>query len=245
MIRLQKYLADAGVASRRASEELITAGRVSVNGKTAQLGMSVEPESDVVLLDEKPVAKKEALYTLVLYKPKGVVSTSEDPQGRNTVQEYVKDIPARLYNVGRLDINTEGLLLMTNDGEIAYRMTHPKYSVEKTYYAICDGKLTASEIASLTNGVQLDDGMTAPARVERVRPTKMGDTTFLITIHEGRNRQIRRMLEAVGHRTLRLKRERFGPIVLGDMKPGETRVLKQAELNSLREALGLEPMPKS
>ena len=245
MIRLQKYLADAGVASRRASEELITAGRVSVIGETAQLGMSVEPESDVVLLDEKPVAKKEALYTLVLYKPKGVVSTSEDPQGRNTVQEYVKDIPARLYNVGRLDINTEGLLLMTNDGEIAYRMTHPKYSVEKTYYAICDGKLTASEIASLTNGVQLDDGMTAPARVERVRPTKMGDTTFLITIHEGRNRQIRRMLEAVGHRTLRLKRERFGPIVLGDMKPGETRVLKQAELNSLREALGLEPMPKS
>ena len=245
MIRLQKYLADAGVASRRASEELITAGRVSVNGETAQLGMSVEPENDVVLLDGKPVAKKEALYTLVLYKPKGVVSTSEDPQGRNTVQEYVKNIPARLYNVGRLDINTEGLLLMTNDGEIAYRMTHPKYSVEKTYYAICDGKLTASEIASLTNGVQLDDGMTAPARVERVRPTKMGDTTFLITIHEGRNRQIRRMLEAVGHRTLRLKRERFGPIVLGDMKPGETRVLKQAELNSLREALGLEPMPKS
>ena len=244
MIRLQKYLADAGVASRRASEELIAAGRVSVNGETAQLGMSVEPESDVVLLDGKPVAKKEALYTLVLYKPKGVVSTSEDPQGRNTVQEYVKDIPARLYNVGRLDINTEGLLLMTNDGEIAYRMTHPKYSVEKTYYVICDGKLTTSEIASLTNGVQLEDGMTAPARVERVRPTKTGDTTFLITIHEGRNRQIRRMLEAVGHRTLRLKRERFGPIVLGDMKPGETRVLKQAELNSLREALGLEPMPK-
>ncbi len=245
MIRLQKYLADAGVASRRASEELITAKRVSVNGETAQLGMSVEPDKDVVLLDGKPVAKKEALYTLVLYKPKGVVSTSEDPQGRNTVQEYVKDIPARLYNVGRLDINTEGLLLMTNDGEIAYRMTHPKYSVEKTYYAICDGRLTASEIASLVNGVQLEDGMTAPARVERVRMTKNGDTTFLITIHEGRNRQIRRMLEAVGHRTLRLKRERFGPIVLGDMKPGETRLLKQAELNSLREALGLEPMAKS
>jgi len=244
MIRLQKYLADAGVASRRASEELITAGRVSVNGETAQLGMSVEPGKDVVLLDGKPVAQKEALYTLVLYKPKGVVSTSEDPQGRNTVQEYVKDIPARLYNVGRLDINTEGLLLMTNDGEIAYRMTHPKYSVEKTYYAICDGKLTASEIASLVNGVQLEDGMTAPARVERVRPTKTGDTTFLITIHEGRNRQIRRMLEAVGHRTLRLKRERFGPIVLGNLAPGETRQLTQGELNSLREALGLGKTPK-
>ena len=244
MIRLQKYLADAGVASRRASEELITAGRVIVNGETAQLGMSVEPGKDTVLLDGKPVEQKEAIYTIVLYKPKGVVSTSEDPQGRSTVQEYVKDIPARLYNVGRLDINTEGLLLMTNDGELAYRMTHPKFSVEKTYYAICDGRLTASEIASLVNGVQLEDGMTAPARVERVRATKTGDTTFLITIHEGRNRQIRRMLEAVGHRTLRLKRERFGPVTLGDMKPGETRQLTQTELNALREALGLGTTPK-
>jgi 23S rRNA pseudouridine2605 synthase len=244
MIRLQKYLADAGIASRRASEELITAGRVRVNGDLAQLGMSVEPGKDVVLLDDKPVEQKEAIFTIALYKPKGVVCTSEDPQGRNTVQEYVKDIPARLYNVGRLDINTEGLLLMTNDGELAYRMTHPKFSVEKTYYAICDGKLTASEIASLVNGVQLEDGMTAPARVERVRPTRMGDTTFLITIHEGRNRQIRRMLEAVGHRTLRLKRERFGPITLGDMSPGETRQLSQNELNALREALGLGAVPK-
>jgi len=239
MIRLQKYLADAGVASRRASEELITAGRVRVNGETAQLGMSVDPEQDAVLLDGKPVAKKESLCTVILYKPKGVVSTSEDPQGRATVQEYVKDFPARLYNVGRLDINTEGLLLMTNDGELAYRMTHPKFTVEKTYYAICDGKLAASEIASLVNGVQLEDGMTAPARVEHVRPTKAGETSFLITIHEGRNRQIRRMLEAVGHRTLRLKRERFGPLSLGDMKPGETRQLTEAELNALRRALGL------
>ena len=244
MIRLQKYLADAGVASRRASEEIITAGRVRVNGETAQLGMSVEPGKDVVLLDGKAIGQKEAIYTIALYKPKGIVCTSEDPQGRNTVQEYVKDIPARLYNVGRLDINTEGLLLMTNDGELAYRMTHPKFSVEKTYYAICDGKLTASEIASLVNGVQLDDGMTAPARVDHVRATKMGDTTFLITIHEGRNRQIRRMLEAVGHRTLRLKRERFGPITLGNLAPGETRQLSSGELNSLHEALGLATAPK-
>lgn len=240
MIRLQKYLADAGIASRRASEELISAGRVLVNGETAQLGMSVEPGQDVVLLDGNPVEKKDALCTVILYKPKGVVSTSEDPQGRNTVQEYVKDYPARLYNVGRLDINTEGLLLMTNDGALAYRMTHPKFSVEKTYYAICDGKLAASEIASLVNGVQLADGMTAPARVERVRATSAGDTSFLITIHEGRNRQIRRMLEAVGHRTLRLKRERFGPIVLGNMKPGETRRLTQQELTALYQALGLQ-----
>lgn len=239
MVRLQKYLADAGIASRRASEALISAGRVLVNGETAQLGARVNPEEDAVLLDGKPVAQKEAIRTIALYKPKGVVSTSEDPQGRATVQEYVKDIPARLYNVGRLDINTEGLLLMTNDGELAYRMTHPKFAVEKTYYAICDGKLAASEIAALINGVQLEDGMTAPARVEHVRPTKMGDTSFQITIHEGRNRQVRRMLEAVGHRTLRLKRERFGPVSLGDMKPGETRQLTNAETDALRRALGL------
>ena len=240
MVRLQKYLADAGISSRRASEEIIAAGRVLVNGETAALGASVEPGRDEVLLDGKPVLQKEPTVTILLYKPKGVVSTSDDPQGRKTVQEFVRDVPARLYNVGRLDINSEGLLLMTNDGALAYRMTHPKFSVEKTYYAICDGKLAASEIALLVNGVSLEDGMTAPARVEHVRPTKAGDTSFLITIHEGRNRQVRRMLEAVGHRTLRLKRERFGPVLLGDMKPGETRRLTEEEMLELRRALGLE-----
>lgn len=239
MIRLQKYLAEAGVASRRASEELISAGRVQVNGVVATLGMSADPDADAVLLDGKPVAPKEPTVTVALYKPKGIVSTSDDPQGRRTVQEYVQHIPARLYNVGRLDINSEGLLLMTNDGELAYRMTHPKFSVEKTYYAICDGKLTAGEIASLVNGVELEDGKTAPAKVDSVRPTQAGDTSFRITIHEGRNRQIRRMLEALGHRTLRLKRERFGPITLGDMKPGDVRHLTERELAALRAALKL------
>lgn len=238
-LRLQKYLAEAGIASRRASEELITAGRVRVNGETATLGMSVDPEVDVVLFDGKPVKQEEELITIMLNKPKGVVSTSDDPEGRKTVQEYVKDIPVRLYNVGRLDINSEGLLLMTNDGELAHRMTHPKFTVEKTYYAICDGKLLPSEVASLTNGVTLEDGMTAPARVTHVRPTKTGDTSFLITIHEGKNRQIRRMLEAIGHRTLRLKRERFGPLQIGELKPGETRRLTPDEMRSLRHALGL------
>ncbi len=239
MLRLQKFLAESGIASRRASEELITARRVSVNGAVATLGMSVDPETDEVLLDGKPVKQAEKIITIMLYKPKGVVSTSDDPQGRKTVQDYVKDIPARLYNIGRLDINSEGLLLMTNDGELAHRMTHPKFSVEKTYYAICDGKLLPSEIALLVNGVSLEDGMTAPAKVMHVRPTKTGDTSFLITIHEGKNRQIRRMLEAVGHRTLRLKRERFGPLSIGDMKPGETRRLTDDELTTLRRALGL------
>ncbi len=238
MIRLQKYMAEAGIASRRASEALIAEGRVRVNGEVAAVGVSVDPEKDEVTFDGKPIQAAEPLVTVMLYKPKGVVSTSDDPQGRKTVQEYVKDIPARLYNVGRLDINSEGLLLMTNDGELAYHMTHPKFSVEKTYYTVCDGKLTASEIAKLVNGVMLDDGMTAPAKVEFVRKTKAGDTSFLITIHEGRNRQVRRMLEAVGHRTLRLKRERFGPLIIGEMKPGEVRRLSESETAELKRRLG-------
>ncbi len=239
MERLQKFMAEAGVASRRACEELIRQGRVTVNGETASLGRSVEPEQDRVELDGKPVQKEQRRTVILLYKPRGVVSTSSDPEGRRTVQDYFREIPERLYNVGRLDLNSEGLLLMTNDGALANRLTHPRYGVEKTYYAVCDGKLTASEAARLTNGIELEDGMTAPARVDAVRTTQRGDTSFLITIHEGRNRQIRRMLEAVGHRTLRLKRERFGPLSLGTLAPGEWRKLSDEEIKKLENALGL------
>lgn len=239
MERLQKFMAEAGVASRRACEELIRQGRVTVNGETASLGRSVEPEQDRVELDGKPVQKEQRRTVILLYKPRGVVSTSSDPEGRRTVQDYFREIPERLYNVGRLDLNSEGLLLMTNDGALANRLTHPRYGVEKTYYAVCDGKLTASEAARLTNGVELEDGVTAPTRVDAVRTTQCGDTSFLITIHEGRNRQIRRMLEAVGHRTLRLKRERFGPLSLGTLAPGEWRKLSDEEIKKLENALGL------
>lgn len=239
MERLQKFMAEAGVASRRACEELIRQGRVTVNGETASLGRSVEPEQDRVELDGKPVQKEQRRTVILLYKPRGVVSTSSDPEGRRTVQDYFREIPERLYNVGRLDLNSEGLLLMTNDGALANRLTHPRYGVEKTYYAVCDGRLTASEAAKLTNGIELEDGMTAPARVDAVRTTQRGDTSFLITIHEGRNRQIRRMLEAVGHRTLRLKRERFGPLSLGTLAPGEWRKLSDEEIKKLENTLGL------
>lgn len=239
MERLQKFMAEAGVASRRACEELIRQGRVTVNGETASLGRSVEPEQDRVELDGKPVQKEQRRTVILLYKPRGVVSTSSDPEGRRTVQDYFREIPERLYNVGRLDLNSEGLLLMTNDGALANRLTHPRYGVEKTYYAVCDGRLNASEAAKLTNGIELEDGMTAPARVDAVRTTQRGDTSFLITIHEGRNRQIRRMLEAVGHRTLRLKRERFGPLSLGTLAPGEWRKLSDEEIKKLENALGL------
>ncbi|MDD6887547.1 MAG: pseudouridine synthase [bacterium] len=237
-MRLQKYLADAGVASRRACEALIAAGRVRVNGATAAIGQSVEA-GDTVELDGKPVACAQRHVVILFYKPRGVVCTSEDPEGRRTVQDYFRDLPERLYNVGRLDLNSEGLLLMTNDGALAHRLTHPHFGVEKTYYVVCDGKVTASDFAKLTNGVLLDDGMTAPARVDCISTTQRGDTSFLITIHEGRNRQIRRMAEAIGHRTLRLKRERFGCLELGTLKPGEWRYLTESELTSLRALLGL------
>ena len=231
-MRLQKYMADCGVASRRACEQIITDGRVTVNGIPAVLGVSVE-EGDDVRLDGKRLKPEQQRVVLMLYKPRGVVSTSSDEAGRKTVQAYVSELPYRLYNVGRLDLNSEGLLLLTNDGELCNRLMHPRYGVNKTYRVVCDGTLSASEIALLTNGVQLEDGLTAPAKVTNIRRSTTGGTAFSITIHEGRNRQIRRMLEAVGHRTLRLKREQYGNLKLGELKPGEWRYLTEEEIIDL------------
>lgn len=235
MVRLQKFMADCGVASRRASEDMIRNGLVFVNGLPAQLGQSVDPEKDCVIVDGKPIRMQRKRVVLMLYKPRGYVSTSEDERGRKTVQEFFHDLPYRIYNVGRLDINSEGLLIMTNDGELANLLMHPRYGVTKTYRVVCDGTLSAGEIASLTNGVELDDGMTAPAKITNIRRSTTGGTAFSITIHEGRNRQIRRMLEAVGHQTLRLKREAYGPLQLGSMRPGEWRYLTDGEIDALRE----------
>lgn len=231
-MRLQKYMADCGVASRRACEKIIEDGRATVNGVPAVLGMSVE-ETDDVRLDGKRLTPQDRHVVLMLYKPRGVVSTSSDEAGRKTVQAFVSELPYRLYNVGRLDLNSEGLLLLTNDGELANRLMHPRYGVNKTYRVVCDGTLSASEIAALTNGVELEDGMTAPAKVANIRRSTTGGTAFSITIHEGRNRQIRRMLEAVGHRTLRLKREQYGNLKLGDLRPGEWRYLSEEEIAAL------------
>ena len=233
--RLQKFMAAAGVASRRASEKLIEEGRVTVNGTVATLGMSVEP-GDQVLLDGQPVTLAQKRIVILFYKPRGVICSSVDPEGRRTVQDFFVDIPERLYNIGRLDLNSEGLLLMTNDGDLCNKMTHPRFKVEKTYYAVCDGKLTAQQRAQLTNGVMLEDGMTAPARINYTTVNQKGDTGISITIHEGRNRQIRRMLEAVGHKTLRLKREGYGPLTLGELKSGEWRYLSEKEIDSLLKA---------
>ncbi len=229
-MRLQKFMAQAGVASRRQCEEYIREGRVKINGEIASIGSTVDEAHDAVTFDGAPLVMEEKRVVLLFYKPRGVVSTSSDPEGRKTVQAYFTEFPQRLYNVGRLDINSEGLLIMTNDGSLAQTMTHPKYKIEKTYYAVCDGTLLPEEAEQLRGGVRLSDGITLPAKVERVRPTSTGHTSLLITIREGRNRQVRRMIEAVGHRTLLLKRERVGALSLGGLKPGEWRYLTKEEL---------------
>lgn len=236
-MRLQKYMAEAGVASRRQCEEYIRQGRVQVNGEKAEIGCVVDPGEDAVSLDGVPLQRAKRRVVLLFYKPRGVVSTSMDPQGRKTVQDFFREFPERLYNVGRLDINSEGLLIMTNDGALAQAMTHPRYKIPKTYYVVCDGVLTSAQAAKLQNGVQLSDGMTAPARVENVRPTKTGQTSFLITIREGRNRQVRRMLEAVEHNTLLLKRERVGVLQIEGLVPGAWRHASEQELKWLDDLL--------
>lgn len=237
-MRLQKYMAEAGIASRRKCEELIQAGRVKVNGQVAILGACVEPLQDLVEVDGEPLGKSQQKVTVILNKPRGVMCTAQDPQGRPTVGDYVKDLPVRVYNAGRLDYDSEGLLVMTNDGDLAYKLTHPRFCMDKTYAAICDGLLTKAQIAALEQGVQLEDGPTHPAKVREVFKLRNGNTAFNITIHEGRNRQVRRMLEAVGHETLALKRVALGPLRLGDLPSGTYRSLTAQEWDELHAWLG-------
>lgn len=226
-------MAQAGVASRRKCELLIAAGRVGVNNTVASLGCVVDPARDVVTLDGQPLSVQAERVVIAFHKPRGVVSTSSDPQGRRTVADFFSDLEYRVFNVGRLDIQSEGLLLITNDGDLAHRLTHPRYQVKKTYLVVCRGKLTQQERRTLEQGVPLEDGVTAPALVRSVRPTGNGNTSLLITISEGKNRQVRRMLEALGHETLRLRRLSVGPISLGDLAPGEWRFLTWPELDKL------------
>ena len=231
-MRLQKFMADAGGASRRKCEEYIIAGRVKVNGEVAELGCSVEA-GDRVELDGELLEAASEMVVIMLNKPQGVVCTCSDPQGRKTVVDYVKDLPYRLYNVGRLDYDSEGLILLTNDGDLAYRMTHPKFEMDKTYHVVCGGVISERDIARLRSGVTLDDGVTSPAEVTNVRQRPGGKTALDITIHEGRNRQVRRMLAAVGKDTLLLRRIKEGPLELGDLKSGQWRYLTEAEIKAL------------
>lgn len=228
--RLQKVLATRGWGSRRVCEDLIAEGRVTVNGEVAVLGRRVDVERDLVAVDGVPVGTRPGLVYYLLNKPEGVVTTASDPQGRPTVVDIVPAEP-RVFPVGRLDIGTEGLLLLTNDGELANRLTHPSHGVEKEYLAEVDGTVHGGELRVLREGVELEDGMTAPAKVSQPEPG-----VLRITIHEGRNRQVRRMCEAVGHPVRRLVRVRIGSLRDAGLRPGQWRELTQAEVRALVES---------
>lgn len=232
-VRLQKVLADAGIASRRKAEELIEAGKVKVNGKTAQIGQKVDVQYDKITCNGIPVKTDNKKIYIMLYKPEGCICTLHDELERETVMEYVKDINARIFPVGRLDYNTEGLLLLTNDGDFANRITHPKNKIEKTYYAhIKGGALTDEQIKKLRTGVKLEDGMTLPAKVRLDTIYNNGTSLVEITITEGRNRQVRRMFEAVGHPVIALKRVSVGSVTLGNLPYGKWRHLNLSEIKS-------------
>ena len=226
--RLQKVLARVGFGSRRVCEELIAEGRVTVNGDVAVLGRRVDPDADRVEIDGVPIGIRPGLVHYLLNKPRGVVTTAADTHGRPTVVDLVPAEP-RVFPVGRLDVDTEGLLLLTNDGELAQRLTHPSFGVEKEYVAEVEGRPSPAAVRRLREGVELDDGRTAPAKVALVEPN-----VLRLVIHEGRNRQVRRMCEAVGHPVVRLVRTRIGPVGDRTLAPGEWRVLTADEVNALR-----------
>jgi 23S rRNA pseudouridine2605 synthase len=234
-VRLQKVLAQAGLGSRRTCEDLIERGRVRVNGDRAVLGRRVDPEVDVIEVDGAQIGTKAGLVHYLLNKPAGVVTTASDPQGRPTVVQLVPEEP-RVFPVGRLDVDTEGLLLLTNDGDLTHRLTHPSFGVEKEYLAEVEGTPARGALRRLREGVELDDGITAPAKVSTV-----GDHLVRITLHEGRNRQVRRMCEAIGHPVVRLVRTRIGPLVERSLAPGEWRALTQDEVRALERAVATKP----
>lgn len=235
-VRLQKVLAQAGLGSRRVCDDLIAARRVRVNGEVAQLGRRVDPEVDMVELDGARIGVKAGLVHYLLNKPVGVITTASDPQGRPTVVELVPPEP-RVFPVGRLDADSEGLLLLTNDGDLTHQLTHPSFGVDKEYLVEVEGSPHRGALARLREGVELDDGTTAPAKV-----AQLDDRLLRITIHEGRNRQVRRMCEAVGFPVLRLVRTRIGPLTDRTLSPGAWRALTQDEVRALeRAAAGKAP----
>ena len=237
--RLQKVLAHAGVASRRAAEELILAGRVQVNGAVVRtLGTTVDPAADEIRVDGRRVAAPARAHTYVmLHKPVGVVSTAADPEGRETVLHLV-DVPERVYPVGRLDLDSEGLVLLTDDGDLTYHLTQARFGVDKEYEVLVDGFVDQRDVRALTNGVKLDDGLARAVRSETIAQTPDG-TWLKMVMHEGRKREVRRMLWALGYRVLRLRRVRLGSLALGRLGPGAWRHLRPEEVARLRVAAGL------
>ncbi|MBP1155217.1 MULTISPECIES: pseudouridine synthase [unclassified Paenibacillus] len=236
MERLQKVLAEAGVASRRKCEELITAGRVEVNDQVVTtLGVKVDPSQDFIKVDGRPIRRQAKVY-VIFNKPKGVITSAQDPEGRKTVTEFFKNIKERIYPIGRLDYDTEGLLLLTNDGDFAHLLTHPKHHVPRTYLASVKGVPHGSQLDKLRGGIELDDGMTSPAEVEyQDVDTDKKEAVVKITIYEGRNRQVRRMFDAIHHPVVKLKRVQFGPLQLSGLPRGKYRHLTLQEVEELRQ----------
>ncbi len=233
--RIQKIISAAGVTSRRAAEELITEGRVRVNGQVVtELGTKADPSKDHIKVDGKLINPQQPQTYIMLNKPAGFVTTMSDPEGRPTVQDLLKGVKVRVYPVGRLDYNTEGLLLLTNDGDFAHLITHPKHEFPKTYLAKVKGVLEDGQIDNLEKGIYLDDGKTAPARIKKIRKEE-ANSWLEITIHEGRKRQVRRMFDRVGHSVIRLKRVRTGNQTLGDLQEGSFRYLTNDEVTGLKE----------
>lgn len=236
-IRLQKLIAGTGLASRRKAETLIASGRVTVNGKVVtELGTKVNSERDHVKVDGKHLTSAQPFVYLMLNKPKNVMSTLDDPGGRPTVKDFLRGVSVRVFPVGRLDFDSEGLMLLTNNGDLAQALLHPRYHVPKTYLIKVKGVLTDDEIAELERGVKLEDGMTSPATVKKVRKVE-ANSWVEITIHEGRTHQVKRMLEAVGHPVIKLLRIKMGPLALGNLGSGEFRFLTDREANALREVV--------
>jgi 23S rRNA pseudouridine2605 synthase len=233
--RLQKVLARAGIGSRRVCDELIAAGRIAVNGEVATPGRRVDPAHDHVTLDGVPVVVDSTLVHWLLNKPAGYVSTASDPEGRPTVLDLVPDAP-RVFSAGRLDRDTEGLLIMTNDGELAQLLMHPSHGVDKEYFAEVEGVPSARALRKLREGVELDDGMTRPARVRLVQKSGAGTSALEIVVKEGRKRMVRRMCSAVGHPVVRLVRTRIGPVRDAKLPRGSWRELQPAEVRALYAA---------
>ena len=234
--RLNKYLAECGAASRRGADALISSGRVGVNGQVvAVLGTRIDPHRDRVTLDGKPVYLQRATRTFLLNKPRSVVTTVKDPKASKTLAPWLDRFPERLYPVGRLDRDSEGLLLLTNDGELTQLLTHPRYHIEREYRVTVRGKLTSSMASAMRAGLELEDGPTQPTEVYDIE-IEADRSRFSIILREGRSRQIRRMCEQMGLEVIRLKRFRFGPLVMTRMKAGEIRELKESEVKQLRQA---------
>ena len=232
-VRLQKVLANAGVASRRVAEDLIVAGRVRVNGQVVtELGTRIDPETDLVDVDGTAVQLDQSKRYVMLNKPTGVVSSMKDDRGRPDLRRFTRDWPERLYNVGRLDADTSGLLVLTNDGALAHVLAHPSFGVTKVYIAKVEGRVTAQTIASLTKGIQLEDG---PIAADKARLLDAGAEASLVelTLHSGRNRIVRRMMGAVGHPVVELVRRQFGPLHLGTLPVGRARELTKVERGAL------------